>query len=54
MNQLKEMEEENVILVVPKEYISSYPKPFQDKIWTLEKFIEYVRGKEELIVNHTS
>ncbi|MEY8381307.1 type II restriction endonuclease [Ileibacterium valens] len=52
-NQLKEMEAENVILVVPKEYITYYPKLFQEKIWSLEKFINHVRAKEELIVDNT-
>lgn len=44
--QLKEMEQERVILVVPKPYISSYPKEQQGKIWTVKKFIEYLRELE--------
>ena len=41
-NQLKEMEDEKVALVVPKEFISSYPKEFREQIWTLDRFIGYV------------
>ncbi len=46
--QLEEMQAENVILVVPKPYIMTYPKNYRDKIWTLSKFIQYVREVEEL------
>lgn len=41
--QMDEMQEEKVILVVPKPYISSYPKDKQDRIWTISKFVEYVK-----------
>lgn len=44
--QMDEMQAENVILVVPKPYISTYPKDRQDRIWTLSKFVDYVREKE--------
>lgn len=44
--QMDEMESENVILVVPKPYISSYPKSKRDRIWTLKKFIDFVKEKE--------
>lgn len=45
-NQMDEMASENVILVVPKPYISSYPKTKRDRIWTVKKFIAYVKEKE--------
>lgn len=45
--QMNEMEGENVILVVPKPYISSYPKKKRDKIWTVSRFIDYVKEKEK-------
>lgn len=45
VNQLEEMERSKVQLVVPKQYISSFPRPYQDKIWTLSKFIGYVDEK---------
>ena len=45
-NQMKEMEAEKVILVVPKEYISTYPKPVQKSILTLEQFIKLVKSLE--------
>lgn len=44
--QMDEMQSENVILVVPKPYISAYPKNKRDRIWTLKKFIDFVKEKE--------
>lgn len=44
--QMDEMLAEKVILVVPKPYISSYPKDKQDRIWTLEKFVSFVKETE--------
>lgn len=44
--QMDEMQSENVILVVPKPYISAYPKSKRDRIWTLKKFIDFVKEKE--------
>ena len=46
--QMDEMQSENVILVVPKPYISSYPADRQDRIWTLSQFVNYVREMEGL------
>lgn len=46
--QMDEMQSENVILVVPKQYISSYPADRQDRIWTISRFIGYVREVETL------
>lgn len=45
--QMDEMESELVTLVVPKAYISTYPKDKQDRIWTLQKFVSYVRELEQ-------
>lgn len=42
--QMDEMEAEKVILVVPKPYISCYPRDRQDKIWTVSRFVEYIKG----------
>ncbi len=44
--QMDEMQEENVILVVPKPYISAYPKERQSRIWTISHFVQYVRKIE--------
>lgn len=44
--QMDEMQTENVILVVPKPYIATYPRDRQDRIWTLSKFVNYVREVE--------
>ena len=42
--QMDEMEAEKVILVVPKPYISCYPRDRQDRIWTVSRFVEYIKG----------
>jgi hypothetical protein len=41
--QLDEMQAEKVRLIVPKPYIEAYPKERRQEIWSLEKFIAYVR-----------
>lgn len=46
--QMDEMQSENVILVVPKQYIAAYPADRQERIWTLSKFVSYVREVEGL------
>ena len=46
--QLMEMEEERVILVVPRPYIASYPREQQSKIWSIKKFVDYVKEAEGL------
>lgn len=45
--QMDEMQAENVILVVPKPYIAAYPKDRQDRIWTLARFVQYVKTVEK-------
>lgn len=44
-NQLKEMYDYKVRLVVPKSYITSFPKEYRDKIMSLESFITHVKNK---------
>lgn len=44
--QMDEMQNENVILVVPKPYITAYPKECRDRIWTLLRFVQYVKMVE--------
>lgn len=44
--QMDEMNAEKVILVVPKAYIKTYPKDKQDSIWTVKKFVDYVKEVE--------
>lgn len=41
--QMDEMQAENVILVVPKPYIATYPKDRRDRIWTLARFVQHVK-----------
>lgn len=46
--QMDEMQAENVILVVPRPYIASYPADRRDRIWTVTEFVDYVREVESL------
>lgn len=41
--QMDEMEAEKVTLVVPKAYISTYPRDKQDRIWSLHMFVDHVK-----------
>lgn len=45
--QLEEMKNEKVILVVPEKYIKTYPEKYQNDIWTLKKFIGYIKEIEK-------
>lgn len=44
--QMDEMQSEKVTLVVPKPYIVEYPENRRERIWTLAKFVEYVKMTE--------
>lgn len=46
--QMDEMQAENVVLVVPRPYIAAYPADRRDRIWTVTKFVKYVREVEGL------
>lgn len=41
--QMDEMQAEKVILVVPQQYIKMYPSDRRDRIWSITKFIKYVK-----------
>ena len=45
--QMDEMQDEKVVLVVPKMYISTYPRDRQDRIWTIQRFVAYVKELEQ-------
>lgn len=45
--QLEEMKSEKVVLVVPEQYIKTYPQKYQSDIWTLKKFIGYIKEIEK-------
>lgn len=45
-NQLKEMYKYDVCLVVPKPYLTSFPKEFREKILTLDGFINYAESNQ--------
>ena len=47
--QLDEMQGEKVILVVPKEYHTYYPRDKRDRLWTVKHFVDYVMEMEGLI-----
>ncbi len=47
--QMDEMNAEKVILVVPKPYIKSYPQSKQSNIWTISKFLSFVKETEALM-----
>lgn len=47
--QLDEMAQERVQLVVPKDFISYYPKAYQPTIWSLAQFIQHIKIIEDLI-----
>lgn len=47
--QMDEMQAEKVILVVPKAYHTAYPKEKRDRIWTLGRFVGYVKEMEGLV-----
>lgn len=44
-NQMDEMADENLTLVVPKPLHGYYPKEYQERLWTVERFIGFVREK---------
>lgn len=47
--QMDEMQAEKVVLVVPKPYITTYPKDRRDRIWTVGRFVDYVKEMEGII-----
>lgn len=47
--QMDEMQSEKVVLVVPKPFISAYPKEKRDRIWTISKFVNYIKEIEGLV-----
>lgn len=46
-NQLEEMYKYDVCLVVPKPYLTSFPKEFRDKILTLDTFVSHVQTVQQ-------
>lgn len=51
-NQLKEMADEKVLLVVPEEHISTFPKEYQESLHTLGGFINIVKERQERMPKH--
>ena len=47
--QLDEMQREQVILVVPREYHTYYPREKRDRLWTVKHFVDDVMEMEGLI-----
>ena len=46
-NQLREMHDSHLTLVVPHQYISSFPQDYQSEISDLSGFIRMVKEKQE-------
>jgi hypothetical protein len=46
-NQLEEMYKYNVCLVVPKQYLTSFPTEFREKILTLDTFVNHVVATQQ-------
>lgn len=46
-NQLQEMKDNNVELVVPAPYLTSFPKEWRTSIHTLEGFIQFIKVQQE-------
>lgn len=51
-NQLREMHDSHLKLVVPNDYIKSFPKEYQSEISNLHNFIMMVREKQKNIQKH--
>ena len=51
-NQLREMQDSQLKLVVPRKYIDSFPKEFQSDISDLQGFIQHVKKKQECLPRH--
>lgn len=47
--QMDEMKAEKVVLVVPKAYHSSYPAERRGQIWTIDRFVKYVKEMEGIV-----
>lgn len=47
--QMDEMQSEKVILVVPRPYIKAYPMDRRDRIWTVGRFVNYIKEMEGLL-----
>lgn len=45
-NQLQEMYDSQIVLVVPKPYLTSYPHQWRKSILTLESFIKIIKAKQ--------
>lgn len=44
--QMDEMQDERIVLVVPKPYIKTYPQEYRNRIWTVTKFVQYIQEME--------
>ncbi len=53
-NQLREMHDSHLILVVPHQYISSFPQDYQSEISDLSGFIRMVKEKQERLPKYYS
>lgn len=52
LSQLKEMSDAKLTLIVPKPYIQSFPKAYQNQLKDLSEFIGIVKRKQDNIPKH--
>lgn len=52
LSQLKEMSDAKLTLIVPKPYIQSFPKAYQNQLKDLSEFIGIVKSKQDNIPKH--
>ncbi len=46
--QMQEMKDEKVVLIVPETYIDAFPPMYRETIWSVKRFIGYVRELESI------
>lgn len=51
-NQLREMHDSNLKLIVPQQYIKSFPQEYQSEIGNLHDFISMVKTKQDELPKH--
>lgn len=52
LSQLKEMSDAKLTLIVPKPYIQSFPKAYQNQLKDLSEFIGIVKRRQDNIPKH--
>jgi len=50
-HQLQEMQDHNILLVVPKPFVKTFPKDWRTKLLTLEHFVSRIRAHQEAVAD---